>query len=129
MKALSIRPDYVFDILTGRKTKEYRSWKTDYRGKLLICSTIKKIPATIPGHALCTVDLTDIKKLSNSSYAWQFKNVQVIQPIKVKGHLHLFDVDDELIKPASIYNVNVNEIEDDKILDDWIEKNYDPLYV
>lgn len=44
MKALSIRADYVFDILVGDKTQEFRSWQTAYRGKLLLCTTVKKIP-------------------------------------------------------------------------------------
>jgi len=41
MKALSISPEYALEILAGRKTIEYRSWKTNHRGDLLICSTVK----------------------------------------------------------------------------------------
>lgn len=60
MKALSIHPVYAGLIWAGDKTIECRSWRTDYRGDLLICSTAKKIKDTIPGHALCVVTLADI---------------------------------------------------------------------
>ena len=36
MKALSIRPEYTFDIFMGEQTYEERTWQTDYRGDLLI---------------------------------------------------------------------------------------------
>ena len=60
MKALSIHPIYAAAIFCGDKTIECRTWKTDYRGEILICSTNRKIKHTIPGHALCTAKLVDI---------------------------------------------------------------------
>ena len=39
MKALSIIPWYAMDILEGYKTVECRTWKTNYRGPILICSS------------------------------------------------------------------------------------------
>ena len=32
MKALSVRGDYVMDMITGKKKIEYRTWSTKYRG-------------------------------------------------------------------------------------------------
>lgn len=42
MKALSVRGDYVMDMIAGKKKIEYRTWYTKYRGDLLMCSTAKK---------------------------------------------------------------------------------------
>ena len=72
MKALSVRGDYIMDIIAGKKKIEYRTWKTNYRGPLLMCS-----------------------------YYWNIELVDVIKPIHVKGQLKLFNVDDDLIKPIS----------------------------
>ncbi len=41
MKALSIRQPWAGMIAAGIKTIETRNWKTDYRGDLLICASVK----------------------------------------------------------------------------------------
>lgn len=38
MKALSVRQPWASMIAQGHKTIEWRSWRTHYRGPLLICS-------------------------------------------------------------------------------------------
>ena len=111
MKALSIHPFYAAQIFAGHKTIEVRSWKTDYRGDLLICSTNKKFKDTIPGHALCVVTLADIvpftKKMLDAAwmlpaefqsgqYAWMLENRRIIRPIPLKGRLSLWDYDGEI---------------------------------
>ncbi len=108
MKALSIHPDYAMGIMIGNKTVECRTWSTDYRGDLLICSTAKKLKDTIPGHALCVANLADVvpfeKKhldaamMPTSDYrpglfAWILDNVRVIRPIPLKGKLSLWNYD------------------------------------
>lgn len=98
IKALSLRPDYALDVLSGDKTVEYRTWKTAYRGDLLICATARKIPDTIPGHALTVVRLKDINQLGNRQYAWQLGTSHAIEPFPVKGQQGLYNVDDKLIK-------------------------------
>ncbi len=98
MKALSLRPDYAWDVLAGDKTIEYRSWPTKYRGDLLICATAHKIPETIPGHAIVVVRLKDVNKLDDHQYAWQLDRLRTIEPFPVKGQQRLFNVDDSLIK-------------------------------
>lgn len=40
MKALSVRGDYIMDMIAGKKKIEYRTWKTNYRGPLLMLSLI-----------------------------------------------------------------------------------------
>lgn len=111
MKAISIRPDYAGLIFAGDKTIECRTWQTDYRGDLLICSTAKKLHDTIPSHALCVVTLEDIlpfrrkhlkaacmrdSEYSDGTYAWILNNLRIIRPFSVKGKLSLFDVDAEI---------------------------------
>jgi len=111
VKALSIHPVYAGLIWTGEKTIECRSWRTNYRGDLLICSTAKKIKDTIPGHALCVVTLADIvpfqkkhlkaacmtpEDFTPGLYAWILKDVRTIRPIPVKGRLSLWNYDGEI---------------------------------
>lgn len=111
MKALSIHPTFAALILYGEKTIECRSWKTDYRGDVLICSTAKKIKETIPGHALCVVRLADVvpfkrehleaacmtnSDFSSDFYAWKLENLRLIKPFAVKGKLSLWNCDQNI---------------------------------
>lgn len=113
MKALSLRPEWAMPVLLCQKTVECRTWKTDYRGRLLICASARKCPATIAGKALCTVELIDVvpfgpehledallypEDVPDGAWAWIIGNVEWIEPFDVKGKLHLFDVDDGLIR-------------------------------
>lgn len=102
MKALSVRGDYIMDMIAGKKKIEYRSWQTNYRGLLLMCSTAKKVAGAAPGYAICVVNLTDIHYSEwEDLYYWHIELADVIKPIHVKGQLKLFNVDDDLIKPIS----------------------------
>jgi hypothetical protein len=111
MKALSIHPTFAMNIFCGLKTVECRTWKTDYRGDILICSTNKKIKGTIPGHALCVVNLKDIvpferkhlkaacmysNEYQDGCYAWLLDNLRFVRPVPVKGKLSLWDYDGDL---------------------------------
>ena len=111
MKALSIHPYYAMAILCRNKTVEVRSWKTEYRGDILICSTAKKYKDTIPGHALCVATLTGIEPmqekhikealmdpshLKQGLFAWKLENVRCIMPFPVKGRLSLWTCDHEI---------------------------------
>lgn len=114
MKALSVRNPWAQLIFEGEKTFEYRTWKTDYRGDLLICSTASpKIIDTICGHAMCVVRLNDIVKVTEENYqdfendltpddigiyAWQLTDLRYIQPFPIKGKQGFANVDDNLIK-------------------------------
>lgn len=115
MKALSIRQPWAHDIFTGEKEYEFRSWRTDYRGDLLICSTkLPKYRGMINGHALIIMTLSDVIEVTPKNYrdfdltrsdlqdgklyAWHLTGGKVIKPIPVRGKLNLFDVDDNLIE-------------------------------
>ena len=108
MKALTVHPLYAMCLVTGKKTVECRTWKTSYRGDILICSSAKKLKYTIPGHALGVVTLVDVvpferKHIEPSmedgmvydAYAWILENPRCIKPIPVKGKLSLWNFADE----------------------------------
>lgn len=71
MKALSIRPFYATMIAIGAKLIELRTWKTDYRGWLLICSSSAKTKmekkSMVSGHAIAIAELTDIRPFNNET--------------------------------------------------------------
>lgn len=126
MKALSIRGDFIIDIIKGKKTIEYRTWTTNYRGPLLLCSTAKKVHGSCPGHALCVAIITKITWNENEQiYEWHiapFKKGQsyLIDPIHVKGQLKLFNVDDKKIHPTV---VEPNDLE----FKEWYENKILPI--
>lgn len=114
MKAISIQQPFAHWILVGEKEYEYRTWSTDHRGDLLICSSANpKIEDTIPGHALCIVNVTDVIQVTKKNYlelgldeapatgeklfAWKLEDVRVVNPFPVKGKLNFYYVDDSLI--------------------------------
>lgn len=112
MKALSLQPYWANEVFEGRKTVECRTWKTDYRGDLLICSSGNgKAEGLICNRALVVAHLADIVPFTaehleaagmdempeGNCFAWIFDGFEDILPFKVKGKLHLFDVDDDLI--------------------------------
>jgi len=124
MKALSIHPIYAMCIVTGQKTVECRSWTTNYRGDILICSTAKKEKGTIPGHALGVVTLKDVvpfqkKHLKGAmmnnyyegDYAWVLTNPRVIKPFPVKGKQSLWTCEHEI----EFLPVPKNEEEDEEL--------------
>ncbi len=136
MKALSVRNPYAHLILCGEKEFEFRTWQTDYRGDLLICSSANpKVKNTIMGHALCIVRLTEIfevtpknyrdfgldEKPDGKMYAWQLTNGRVIKPFPVKGKLNFFNVDDELIEIIDDGSDSLSDEEVEELYQKYIE--------
>lgn len=83
MKALSVRQPWAHLIASGEKTIEVRSWQTNYRGKLLICSSSaeknyffevageyakngEELLLMPYGVTFCTVDLIDVRPLAEA---------------------------------------------------------------
>ena len=103
MKALTVLQPWASAIAIGNKRIEHRSWPTQYRGKLLICSGAKRCIDDIGlyapgGFALCTVEISDVRQNKNGSFSWVLKNRVEIIPFKVKGKQRLF----EITPPAEI---------------------------
>ena len=135
MKALSIKPGYAMLIVAGLKTIECRSWKTNYRGDILICSTVKKEKYTIPSHALGIVTLKDVVPFKKSHlkaanmdyydefeelYAWKLTNPRLIKPIPIKGKLSLWEYDGE---------VEVMKFDTEADEEKFIQEYWDPIII
>jgi hypothetical protein len=106
MRALSVRQPWASMIASGEKTIEVRTWRTDYRGALLICaSSAKGVDHTLPrGVALCIVDLVDVRPMVpadepaahcwvQDAYAWVMTSPRAVEHARVRGQLRLFEVD------------------------------------
>lgn len=123
MKALSVKQPYAFLIGGGEKTIELRSWRTDYRGDLLICSSKSEKDAWViynkrhnqlpAGVMMCVAELVDVRLLEDTdvnreaafadeieegAYGWFLENIRHVKLKPVQGKLRLFEVDDELIE-------------------------------
>lgn len=102
-KALSIKEPWASMIRDGKKTIETRTWKTKYRGEIIICASLK--PKTkFSGHAIAKVRLVDCMPMTKSdektacvnlypgAFVWILDDIRKIKPFKVKGMLGLFNL-------------------------------------
>lgn len=142
MKALSIHPYYAAAIVSGQKTIEVRTWSTEYRGDLVICSTNKKYHGTVPGCALGVVNLYDIVPLQKKHladalmpsttdtagmYAWMLGDNRLIVPQPVKGKLSLWNYDGPIeFIPFEEWVCSDEEIE---TAGAWVQKYWGPYMV
>lgn len=127
MKALSVQQPFAFEILSGRKTIEVRTWDTPMRQDVLICSSGKAAFSRedmeeledeygcsfLYGHALCVVRIADVRpmrwgdeeralvdEVDPEAYSWVLEDVRPVIPFPVKGKQGLFEVDDALIRTS-----------------------------
>jgi hypothetical protein len=127
MNALSVKNPVGELIILGYKPIETRTWKTNFRGDILICVSQKLftgklfIPSGFSSHdmtnayyhvgkAICVVSLVDIRpmvkedeKLAccpiyDGAYSWILENIRPIKRFPVKGKLNIFQVEDKLIE-------------------------------
>lgn len=106
MKAISVKQPWADHIMYGKKTIEIRTWKTHYRGDILICAS--KNPKTErSGVALCIAELYDIKSSvksdeefalceihESSDYSWYLRNIRELRWFPpVKGKLSIYDIE------------------------------------
>jgi len=101
-KAISLKQPWANLVASGKKTIETRKWTTNFRGKIVICSSQK--PSIAPaGYALCTAELYHIEpmkrqheekaciKIYPGAFSWFLKNIRPFKnPIPVKGKLGIF---------------------------------------
>lgn len=110
MRCLSIRQPWAYKIIFGGKDIENRSWKTPYRGPILIhaSKTPDKNfgwnPGLMPTSCIIgIIDLVDCVEYSKSRwfqgpYGFVLANPRPFsKPIPAKGKLKLYSVPDELI--------------------------------
>lgn len=129
MKALSLKQPWASLIRDRYKLIETRTWKTDYRGDLLICSSkiidrlnmehFKDFYRNEPepdsdfplGQAIAIVEVVDCVPMEKehehtalceiypNAYSWILNNIRPIKAFPVKGQLGIFDVD---VKPEDL---------------------------
>jgi hypothetical protein len=104
MKALSVRQPWASLIASGKKTIEVRSWRTHYRGPLLICAAKRPSGLGPAGVALAVANLVDVRhfrrgdaraaciEATSGDFAWVLGDVRRIDPFPVAGKLKMFDV-------------------------------------
>jgi len=94
-------------VVNGDKTVEVRSRRTNFRGDVVIISTLKPAIETnlLNGYALGIVTIVDciefIPSMQNQAkikyipnhWAWVLKNPRLIDPVKTKGQLGIFNRD------------------------------------
>jgi len=109
IKALSVRQPWASLIAEGTKTIELRTWRTSYRGPLLICASKYKKSRGPKGVAVAIVDLVDVRLATSDDtvaacctpllqhYAWILSNSQITPPIPITGRLSIFDVKFSLV--------------------------------
>lgn len=102
MKALSVKQPWANMIAAGEKTIETRTWRTNYRGPLLIVSS--REPRIAPaGFALAVAVLDDCRPMTRrdereaccrvypGAQSWVLRDVRKIEPVPIKGALGVFD--------------------------------------
>ena len=74
MKVLTLKQPWATLVAEGIKKYEFRSWKTKYRGKILI-------------HAGCEIDKKELDKYKNLGY--EFPKSKIITPVDLVDCLEL----------------------------------------
>ena len=131
MKALSVKQPWAGYIASGMKPIETRSWQTNYRGYLLICSSLKpdkKVglhryykPICFPkGQTICIVKVVDCVPMVGKheeaamcevyypAWAWMLEDIQKVRQIPMTGQLSIFEIP----------HLTIEDFFDDK---NWIE--------
>lgn len=105
MKAISLKQPYANWVCEGKKKIETRTWNTNYRGDLVICSS--QSPKVEPyGKALCVVEVYKTEPMKKEhehdacvkvyprAWAWHLRNIRRINPpVPVKGKLGIYDLE------------------------------------
>lgn len=114
MKALNLRQPWAEMIANGQKTIETRTWRTKYRGPLLIVASKTK-PDDVPeyrpirllrfGKAVAVCVLLDCRPMTKADekeacfpcepgrWAWILDGIGRVDPFPVKGQLGLYNAE------------------------------------
>lgn len=128
MKTLAVRQPWATHIAEGSKTIEVRTWRTAYRGPLLIVASGKPLKLendegeaeTLPTQCLvCVVDLIDCRpwlrgeakaacldEWDTGFWGWHLANPRHVRPMPHKGKLNIYETNDtgiELLPPDLHY--------------------------
>jgi hypothetical protein len=117
MKCLSVKQPWASLIASGRKTVELRTWRTIYRGPIIICASSKPRLDTQYeigplGVAICLVNLLDVRRFergdcaciepSERDLSWVLEIIRLLSPVPVKGQLSLWEPTAELLSALTL---------------------------
>jgi len=103
--ALCVQQPFAGWIATGIKTIEVRSWRTAYRGPLLIVASRKPATHGPSGVVVCQVDLADCRAMTPADqeqalcqyqpddFAWVLEHLVPCEPLPTpRGHTGIFNL-------------------------------------
>ena len=103
LRALSLKQPWANLVAAGRKTVETRTWRTAYRGPLIIVSS-RRPPVEPAGCAVALAELVDCRPMTREdekaagialypgAQAWILKNIRPLRPFPLRGALGLYSV-------------------------------------
>jgi hypothetical protein len=97
MKAITVKQPWGELIASGAKRVENRTWRTHYRGPLLIHAAKNRHR---PGEIVAIADLIDCVRLEDAKHldfaegpwCWLLSNIRRLEPIPCEGKQRLFNV-------------------------------------
>jgi predicted transcriptional regulator len=107
MKVLSIKEPWASMILNGKKTIETRTWKTKYRGRILLHAS-RKPKSEISGKIFAVAKIVDCKKMTKEdekkacckiykdACSWFLEDIRPTELIEINGSLGLWNYDGEV---------------------------------
>ncbi|MDD7305131.1 MAG: RNA-binding protein [Peptoniphilaceae bacterium] len=146
MKAISIHTLFATAIALQYKLAEMRSWRTSYRGDILICASKtdykdKELKDNyIFGHAIAIATIIDCVKYQKElrpicflddeiddkdlegQYCFILDNIKAIKPIPIKGQQRIFNVPLEK-KDLEILDIDTYE-DPDALFQYWYDNHY-----
>lgn len=107
MRALSVKQPWAELIASGKKKIEYRTWKVELRGDLLLVASASRQDdeceeegldpkALVYGAAVCVVDLWKITGEAGD-YEWHVRSPRRVEPVALRGYAAIYNVDDAKI--------------------------------
>jgi hypothetical protein len=105
MKTISVRQPYAEAIISGAKVHEYRSRKTNIRGRVAIHASLHdngEHPDLPRGVVIGTVEIVDCMPDGHGGFAWVLRNPRrLATPFPWRGSAGWFNTPDEMFSTAS----------------------------
>ena len=106
VKAISVQQPHADNLVDGPKKMEVRSWRTHYRGPLLVCAGARPVlPGRLSRHAIGIVNVVDCRRMKPEDaepamtdyepdlWVWIVAEARRIDAFPVKGKLGFFEVE------------------------------------
>lgn len=93
MQCLSLREEFIMNFLNGTKKKEFRKWRTNYRGEIYLHCSRKDASPDYGGFILAKGNLVSIKWTHERGgcYEWEISDVMPLpEKIRANGKMKLW---------------------------------------